>query len=377
MGKFFIPGPSWVCDEILREQSRPMIGHRSKAYAELQHEVVSSFKNLFNWHNYHVFLVTSSATGVMEGVIRNCVHKNVLHTECGAFSERWSEVSEMNDKEVTRLIVPWGQVVKPETVKEFLRKQSMEAICFTHCETSTGVLNPLKELCEAVRSDAPETLIFVDGVSAFGGVPIEVEEWGIDVLLFGTQKCLALPPGLAIGVVSQRAFEKSLGVKNRGAYFNFETFAEYDLKNNTPATPPVSLIYALRLQLERIKQEGVQERFKRHKDMFDLVNLWVKDHGFSFFSERGYQSPTVSAICKKDGIEIAQFVSDVKQQGFVISDGYGKLKGETFRIGHMGDLTVSDLKQLLKTMSMVLGFNDGAILNNEYVSQYAATFSNN
>lgn len=351
----FTPGPSPMAEDIMMEMTRPTIGHRSKEYATLHEEVLSRFKRLFDWEGYHVYLVTASATGLMEGAIRNCVHNTVMHTTCGAFSERWAEVSQLNGKKVLQVEAPWGQAVKPEMVGAAIKKDLPEAVTFTSCETSTGILNPVKELCESVRQAAPETLIMVDSVSSMGGVPLEMKKWGIDVLFFGLQKCFSLPAGLSIVAISPRAYEKSLLVENRGYYFNFEEFEQYNIKNNTPATPPLPTIYALRRILEIMEKEGLESRYRKHNDMLKLMQKWCAENSFEFFSEKGYQSPTVSAIKIRPDLEVASLVKAMKEKGFILPEGYGKLKSETFRIGHMGNHTVKTLDNLLKAINEVAG----------------------
>lgn len=354
MHKLFTAGPTQISDEILHELSRQMISHRGKEYALLHEEIINQLKSLFNWHDYYVFLVTSSATGVMEGVIRNCIADIILHTICGEFSKRWAEISQMNEKQVIKIEIEAGKAVKPYMLEQILLKEKPEAVTITYCETSTGVLNPLEDLARTIRKIAPEILILVDAVSAFGGVPFLMKEWDIDIMFFGVQKTFALPPGLSILVVSERAFQKSLGVKNKGYYFNFEVFAKYNEKNNTPATPVIPIIYGLRKQLERIKKEGLQKRFLRHKAMLDLVKAWAMQNKFKFFSEEGYESPTVSALQAPDGFNIAKLLAQIKHRGFEISPGYGPLKDKTFRIGHMGEHTPDDVKELLNAMSQLI-----------------------
>ena len=353
MKTFFIPGPVEVSEEVLAEMSKPMIGHRGKEYAELHEEVVSRMKKLFDWNDYYVFLITSSATGAMEGATRNCVDKKIMHTVCGAFSELWTKVSQENGKETIVVETEWGKAIRPEMLIEPLKKHKPEAIALTYCETSTGVLNPLKDLCETIKENSPDTLILVDAVSAFGGAPLDMN-WGIDVMFFGVQKSFALPPGLAVAVVSKRALERSMSVKNKGYYFNFEIFAKYSEKNNTPSTPAISLIRGLRKQLQRIEEEGLKNRLERHASMQAIMEEWMGENGLEFFSEERYRSPTVSALRKPNKVGITDMVSAMKVKGFTISGGYGKLKEETFRIGHMGEHNAESLINMLKNLEAII-----------------------
>jgi aspartate aminotransferase-like enzyme len=355
---FFVPGPTGISEEINQELIRPVISHRSQEYKNIQKETVLLLKTLFGWENYNVYLFTSSATGVMEGTIRNCVNEHVIHTTCGAFSEKWAEISEMNDKKTHVLDVPWGYAIKPLQLKKYLlenkNKFPLEAITFTHCETSTGVLNPIEDLCKVVKEVSPKTLIFVDAVSAFGGAPLDLEKCGIDIMFFGVQKTFALPPGLSVGVISKRAYEKSLTVKNRGYYFNFEVFEEYAQKDSTPATPAIQIIYALKKQLERISREGVLNRYNRHAQMQTLIEKFCKKQNIEFFSENGFRSPTVSTIKKPENFDIQEIVSQLKEKGYTVPGGYGPLKDLTFRIGHMGEHNEKTIKNLLDDLTQIL-----------------------
>lgn len=351
MPTFFIPGPTAVAPEILTAMAQPMIGHRGEAYARLHGDVIQRLKTLFGWQDHHVFLVTASASGMMEGAVRNVVHKKLMHTVCGAFSKKWSEISQANGKKVIEVEVPWGKAIKPETITPLLKTQKPEAIAFTFCETSTGVLNPIPELCKTVKKLSPDTLILVDAVSAFGGAPLDVKACGIDVFLFGVQKCFALPPGLTLAVVSPRALKKSLQIKNKGYYFNFEEFAQFNLRNNTPATPAISLIYALQVQLQRIAAEGLQKRLDRHQIMANQVAEWAQKNHFTFFSEEGFRSPTVSVLNIRPDLTVEILTKGMKEKGFTISAGYGPLKKDTFRIGHMGEHTPKSVATLLSALT--------------------------
>ena len=255
--KLFIPGPTHVDDEILKAMSVPMIGHRDPLYSDLHGAVVTKLKKFLQTDG-HIYLSTSSSTGMMEGAIRNCVNKKVLMTNCGAFSKRWVEIAELNGKEIDVINVEMGQATTPEMVDEYLSKGGFEAVCITHNETSTGVMNPIKEIGALVREKYPDVLVLVDAVSSMAGTEIKVDEWGLDVVSAGTQKAFAIPPGLCVVTVSEKAFQRSAAVENKGFYFNFIELEKKAVKNQTPATPAISLINALNVQMDRIFEEGVQ-----------------------------------------------------------------------------------------------------------------------
>jgi len=231
--KLFIPGPTHVDDEILAAMSVPMIGHRDKLYSDLHGDVVSKLKKFLQTEG-RIYLSTSSSTGMMEGSIRNCVKKKALMTDCGAFSKRWVEIAQLNGKEIDVIKVDMGKATTPEMVDEYLSKGGFDTVCITHNETSTGVMNPIEEIGKLVKEKYPDVLVLVDAVSSMGGAEIKVDEWGLDVVLAGTQKAFALPPGLCVVTVSDAAFDYSAEVENKGFYFNFEALEKKAIKNQTP-----------------------------------------------------------------------------------------------------------------------------------------------
>jgi len=350
--KLFIPGPTEVREEILRAQANPMIGHRSADFSALYGGVIEKLRKLFGT-NRKAFVFTSSATGVMEGAIRNTVNRNLISFINGAFSKRWHEIALRNGKEADAMQVEWGLAIKPEMVEDALKKKHYEAVLVTHNETSTGVMNPLGEIAEILK-DHPDTLLLVDAVSSLGGAPIEIDRWDIDVIFASVQKCFALPPGITVTFVSDRALEKAKKVENRGYYFDFLTMLKYyEERKQTPATPAISLLYALDVQLDKMAEEGMENRFRRHREMAEMAREWGRKH-FELFAEPGYESLTVTTIKNTRGISVAELNAELAKRGFVISNGYGKLKEKTFRIGHMGDLTREDLSELLKNINEIL-----------------------
>jgi predicted phosphoserine aminotransferase len=351
--KLFIPGPTHVDDEILEAMAVPMIGHRDSLYSDLHGAVVTKLKKFLHTDG-HIYLSTSSSTGMMEGAIRNLVHKKVLMTDCGAFSKRWGEIAQLNGKEVEVIKVEMGQAITPEMVDEFLSKGGFEAVCITHNETSTGVLNPVKEIGELVKDKYPDVMVCVDAVSSMAGTDIKVDEWNLDVVLAGTQKAFALPPGLCVVTVSKRALEKSLSVENRGYYFNFEALEKKAIKDQTPATPAISLVNALNVQMDRIFAEGVEKRFQRHLDMAEHVRGWTRKN-FALYSDENYLSPTVTNVHNTREIDVVALNGELAKRGAMLSNGYGALKGTCFRIAHMGDLQLSDVQWLTGQIDEILG----------------------
>ncbi len=351
--KLFIPGPTEVRPEVLQAMTRPMIGHRGRDFEDLFARLQPRLRQVFATAS-RVYISTSSGTGLWEAASRNCVRdgRAVLHLVNGAFSERWAQVSVTNGKRVVRLEAPWGQAIRPEQVADVLAADHFDAVALVHNETSTGVINPLPQVAAVVHRH-PDTLLLVDAVSSLGGAPVEVDAWGLDVCLTSSQKCLALPPGLSFAAVSDRALARAQEVPYRGYYFDFLELEKMLARNHTPATPAIPLLYALDLQLDRILAEGLAARFARHADLAARVQAWAAER-FALFAEESYRSPTLTTVANTRQINVDALNAFLRERGMLISNGYGKLKGETFRIAHMGDLTRDEVEELLSALDEFL-----------------------
>jgi len=330
-----------------------MIGHRTKEYSELHARIRSELQQLLSTKS-KIFLSTSSGTGVMEACARNCVSNRMLSLICGEFGERWYEIARANGKTADAYRVDLGTAIKPEKVRECLASGQYDAVALTHNETSTGVMNPLAEI-GAVMKEFPDIIFMVDAVSSMGGAKINVDEWGIDVCLASTQKGFGLPPGFAVFSVSDKALAKAATIPHRGYYFDFLTFNEYDEKNQTPTTPSLPHLFALDCQLGRWFNEGIEQRYERHIQMAQACRTWAKNRGFALFAEEGYQSVTLTTVSNTRGINVANLNAELGKRGYMISAGYGRLKEQTFRIAHTGDITLNDLNELLGVIDEILG----------------------
>ncbi len=350
-GTFFLPGPTEVRPEVLRAMARPVISHRGPEIEEIVREVLAGARRVFMTEGT-VLLSSSSASGLMEGSIRNCVAARSLHLVCGAFGERWRQVAEDCGLEPGVVRVEPGRAIRPEEVEEALSRGGYDAVCVTHNETSTGVTNPLEAIARVVRRH-PGVLLMVDAVSSLGGVPVEVDRLGIDVCFASVQKALALPPGFALCAVSERALERARERKGRGYYFDFVRLAEASAKAAPLATPSVSHLFALQEQLRHVLSEGLPARFARHAAMARLVRRWASER-FGLFAEPGYESDTVTCVANTRKIRVAEFLQRLKGRGFQVSNGYGNLKEATFRIGHLGEHTPEGIEALLSAMDEVL-----------------------
>ncbi len=351
--KLFIPGPTHVRDEILQAQTVPMIGHRAKEYSDLQAEVTPKLQKLL-YTQQRVYLYASSSSGVMEGSVRQASTKRMLTTVCGAFSKRWHQMTVANGVACDMLEVPMGQAITPELLDEALSKGDYDSLTVCHNETSTGVMNPIQEIAEMVHASYPDVLILVDAVSGMAGAKIEFDDWGLDVCLAGVQKCFALPPGLTVAAVSDRARERALTVPNRGSYFAYDEMDKKYESHQTPATPAISLIQALNKQLDDMFAEGMENRFARHIEMANIVRGWARKN-FALYGDERYLSNTVTNVENTRGISVAGLNGELAKRGAMISNGYGSLKEKCFRIAHMGDLQVSDINWLLAQIDDILG----------------------
>jgi len=350
--KLFIPGPVDVRPKILEAMSTPMIGHRSKDATKLQKSISEKIQKLFYTKN-PILLSTSSGTGLMEGSIRSLTAKKAVVFSVGAFGDRWYQIAKSNNIPVDYVPSEWGKPTLPETVDKYLSTGKYDVFTITHNETSTGLMNPIKEIAE-VRKKYPDVLWLVDAVSSMGGVKIEVDKLGIDVCITSTQKAIGLPPGLSICSISEKALEHGKLVKNRGTYFDLLTLYKYVVKKpfQYPSTPTIPHMFALDKQLDYIlNEEGQENRYARHLKMAKITRQWVKDNGFEMFPEAGYESNTVSAIKNTKGISVAELNKKIGEVGYVISNGYGDLKEKTFRIAHMADRKISELEKLLSILT--------------------------
>ena len=291
--KLFIPGPVKVNPDVLQQLARPTLGHRGKEYAQLHGETVDMLKKIL-FTNQNVFLSTSSASGIWEASIRNCVgfDETVLATCCGAFSDKWADVVKKCGRNVDELKVEWGKPTLPNDIDKKLSTGKYAAVTIVYSETSTGLMNPVYEISDMIKKKYPDVLVFVDCVSAMVGLPMKFDELGWDVAFASVQKAFAIPPGLAVAAVSNRAMEKSKTVPGRGYYFDFQEFAKSAAKNQTPTTPAIPHIMALHYQCTRLLKEGMENVWARHRKMADFVRGWAKEK-FDLFCEEKYASNTL------------------------------------------------------------------------------------
>ncbi|MCS7048924.1 MAG: alanine--glyoxylate aminotransferase family protein [Verrucomicrobiae bacterium] len=344
--KLQIPGPVEVSPETFAAMCQPMIGHRGSGFQALYADIQPKLQQVLHTRQ-PVFLSTSSAWGVMEAAIRNLVAKKVLCCCCGAFSDKWFDVAQRCGKAAEALKVEWGQPILPEQVEQRLKTGEFDAITVVHNETSTGLMNPLAEIAAVVRR-FPEVSFIVDTVSSMTAVKVEPDALGIDVMLAGVQKAWALPPGLTVFTVSERALQKAATIPGRGYYFDFLEFKANHDKNMTPSTPSIPHIYGLQFKLNQMLAEGMDNRYARHQRMAQMVRDWARRNGFELFPRAGYESVTLTCVKNNRQIDVAKFQKLLKERHNILIDGgYGAIKGKSFRIAHMGDETPATIADLL------------------------------
>ncbi len=357
-GRFFLPGPTEVHPEVLAAMTQPMIRHRGHEMVDLLEQVDRSLRKVFRTAR-PVFIGTCSATGFMEMAVRSGVRRRALCLIGGAYGERFAGIVAATGRQAVRLNVPLGRTIEPDMLADAVKRSDVDAVTLVHSETSTGALAPLEQLTPVVK-EFDDVLILADGASSLAGSPVETDAWGLDFAFTGSQGALGLPPGLALGVASQRLVDRARKIPERGAYLDMVAFDEAAAKHQPTNTPAIPLLYALRRQLERIDAAGgVESQWGRHDAMRARVEQWVEsvggELGFSYLTLEQRRSWTVSCLNVPPGVNGRDLAKRTRQDGWYIGSGYGRLKSGTIRIGHMGDHSVEQLELLLHAIEHALG----------------------
>jgi aspartate aminotransferase-like enzyme len=338
-GRYFVPGPSEVHPDVLQAMARPVVYHRSRQAQELLDRVQPLLQEVFGTRR-PVYPFASSGTGVVEAGLRALPRGKILALVNGAFSERFAKIAEACGHEVERIEKPWGAVHDPAEIGI----DGHAAVTVVHSETSTGALQPLAELARAA-----EVPLLVDSVSGAGGVPVEMDARGLAYVCTGAQKALALPPGLGFAAASERLLELAAVADRRGVYLDL---LQYE-RQAPPFTPAISLLYALDAQRERIEREGLAGRFTRHRRMAERTWAWVESArerlgvALEVLAPEGSRSPTVTCIRLPEPLTGPEVVQRIRERGYTVGGGYGRLKETTFRIGHMGEQSPETVEGLL------------------------------
>jgi len=351
--KLFIPGPVDVKSDVLEKMATPMIGHRTKEASKLQRDISEKMAKVF-YTESQILLSTTSGSGLMEGAVRSCTRKRAAIFSVGAFGDRWYKMAQANNVPADIFKSELGQPTTAAMVEEALATGKYDLVTVTHNETSTGIMNPVEEIAEVVKK-YPDVIFCLDTVSSAAGTKIEVDKLGVDICITSTQKALGLPPGMAICTFSEKAVKAAEQVEFRGLYLDLLDLYKYIQKKDHqyPSTPSLSHMFALDYQLDRILEEGLENRFARHKEMAEYVRAWANKH-FELFPDVKYASNTLTTIKNTKEISVSDLNKELGARGYTISNGYGDLKDKTFRIAHMADTTLDDIKELLATIEDIL-----------------------
>ena len=353
--KLLIPGPTEVSKEMLNEQTRYLIGHREKEFSEFYGGITDKLAKFFQLTpDYKPTVTTSSGTLWFDIIGRSIVKQKALACVNGAFSQRAAQTLVSCGKEADVLEVEMGKAIKPDMVAQKLASGKYDTLMVCHNETSTGVRNPVAEIGKMVKKEYPDIIFAVDAVSSMAGDKTLPSEFSCDIVFGSTQKCFALPPGLAVALVNDSAIERAKQVPNRGAYTDLVDIFEFEKKHQTPFTPNISLLYALNKRMDLLLEETYDKVYQRHKDMATYTQQWAKQH-FAMFPEPGYESITVSCISNTLGKNVKELNQKLAEKGYMISGGYGKMAEKTFRIGHMGEWNLGGIKEVLSAIDQIWG----------------------
>tara|TARA_Y100000996_G_scaffold137435_2_gene104539 strand:- start:4572 stop:5648 length:1077 start_codon:yes stop_codon:yes gene_type:complete len=351
--KLFIPGPTHVPEHIMNTLSTPQIGHRTEEISELIKSIIIDIKEVLYTTN-NIYLISHAATGLWEMSLKNSVRRGVLHCVNGAFSSKWVKVSDSCGYNYGVIEYEWGKGVKVDDIDRMLSNGNYDVLAMVHNETSTGVMSNLEDIADLLKSKYPDVLWIVDAVSSMAGIKIELDKLGIDFILSSTQKAWGLPAGFSICAVSDRMLDISKTINNKGYFFDLEVYEKYFSKFQTPSTPSIPHLFGLREVLDIIKKEGIDNRWKRHKGMRDYVIKWANSKGQNLFSEEGCHSHTITCIENTQNWDIDKIYNTLLEKGYRMDRGYGNLRGKAFRIPHMGNIYMEDLKDYINQIEGII-----------------------
>ena len=361
-GRFFVPGPTEVRPEILEAMRRPMIFHRTLEMEALMRRVTAGLGEIFGTRRA-VHVIGGSGTSAMELAIRNGSVRNVLAVVNGDFGERFAKLAESCGRRVTRLTATPGDAVSTDAIRDALRAGAFDTVLVTQNETATGVLADVGAIAAVVREHS-DAFVLVDSVSGAGGVPIALDDWGIDAVVSASQKSIGLPPGLAFAAVSKRLVERARTLPDRGTYLDVLRYEEFVPKSQSPTTPPVSLLFALDAQIAFIQREGLAARFRRHREMMELCSSWITRAskaglGVSLAAKPALLSPTVTCIRTPGPNSL--ILDGMRARGYELGGGQGELLKTSVRVGHMGDHTVGGVEAMLAVLGDLLRESSGKV----------------
>jgi len=350
-----IPGPTPCPEVVLKEMSRQMINHRGPEFTQILNDVTENLKKLFQTEN-DVFLLTGSGTGGLEAAVVNTLSPGdrVLAVSIGVFGDRFATIAKQFGAEVIPLNFEWGRAADADKIKKALSNEpNIKAVLVTHNETSTGVTNDLEQISAVVKKF--DKLLLVDAISSLGSIKLPVDDWHCDITVTGSQKGWMVPPGLAMVAISEKAWQANAKAKMPRFYWDFAKAKSYLEKGQTPWTPAVSVVFALKMSLEMMLKEGLDNIIDRHAHIAQITRDGAKTLGLPLFAEEGYASNTVTSISAPDGLDVLKLLKILREEHHtVLGGGQQKLSGKVFRIGHLGWVTEEDINMVLKSLRIAL-----------------------
>jgi aspartate aminotransferase-like enzyme len=351
-----IPGPTALPPSVRAAGARQMINHRGPEFAAMLERILSGMAPYFGTSS-DIAMLTTAGSGGLEAAIVNTLSPGdrVLGVSIGSFGDRFAKIAGIYGADVTRIDAEWGYAAAPDEIRERLRATGdVRAVLLTHNETSTGVMNPIPELAAAIREEMPDALILVDSVSGLGAVPFEMDAWGVDVVVTGSQKAWMAAPGLSMIAASPRAWTAMETATMPRFYLDLRAHRDAAANGQTPFTPAIAVVYQVDEGLRLMSDEGPAAIFARHEACAAATRAGLVALGFDLFSDQRYASRTVTAAHLPADLDWKAFNGDVKARGVVLAGGQGKLTGKIFRVGHLGSVTVEEILGAMSTLEVVV-----------------------
>jgi aspartate aminotransferase-like enzyme len=340
-----IPGPTALPPSVREAGARQMINHRGPAFAALLERLGDGMRPFFGTTS-EIAILSCAGTGGLEAAVVNTLSPGdeVLGVSIGAFGDRFAKIASAYGASVTKRGVEWGNAADPDEVREQLRaRPGVKAVLLTHNETSTGVMNPLPALTAAIRAEAPDALILVDSVSALGAVPFEMDEWGVDVVVTGSQKAWMAAPGLAMVAASEQAWAAMETARMPRFYLDLRAHRDALADGQTPWTPAVAVAFQVDEGLRLMAAEGKTAIFARHAACAAATRAGLGALGFDLFAEPEHASQTVTCVRIPTDVDWKALNAEVRRQSIVLAGGQGKLTGQVFRVGHLGSVVLDEI----------------------------------
>jgi aspartate aminotransferase-like enzyme len=350
-----IPGPTALPPSVREAGARQMINHRGPEFAAMLDRILSGMKPYFGTTS-DIAMITTAGTGGLEAAVVNTLSPGdrVLGVSIGSFGDRFAKLARTYGADVTKIEVEWGQAADPGALRDALRADpSYRAVLLTHNETSTAVMNPIPELAAVVREVAPDALILVDSVSGLGAVPFQMDAWGVDVVVTGSQKAWMSAPGLAMIAASPRAWAAMETATMPRLYLDLRTHRESHAAGQTPWTPAIAVVYQVDEGIRLMTAEGAEHIFARHEACAAAARAGLTALGFQLFADQRHASRTVTAAVVPDELDWKAFNTELKRRGLVLADGQGKLTGKIFRLGHLGSVTIEEILGAMSVLEFV------------------------